>query len=73
MQEQHVALVDRLEPADARAVEAQAFREAVDLELPDRDAEVLPRPGEVDEPNVHDLDALGLGALDNLFRARLTT
>src|SRR5205823_15066032 len=47
--EEHVALIDRLEPADARAVKSKPFLEAVDLQLAQRQAEVLPRPRKVDD------------------------
>ena len=71
--EQHVALVDRLEAANARAVESEAFLEAVDLELAERQAEMLPRAGEIDESDVDDLDAFSLRALDYLARAGLAS
>ncbi len=69
--EEHVALIDGLEAADAGPVESEAAGEAVLLELAERQAEVLPCPREVDEPDVDDLDALSLRALDHLARAGL--
>jgi hypothetical protein len=55
--QQHVRLVDVLEAADARAVEADAVDEQVLAEILDRDAEVLGLSGEVDEAQVDDQDA----------------
>ena len=69
--EHHVALVDRLEAADAGPVESEAGDEAVLFELSDRQAEVLPCSRQIDEPDVDDLDALSLRALDHLARAGL--
>src|SRR5882757_9943325 len=59
--EQHVALVDCLEAANARAVESKSLRKAVDAQLAQRQAEVLPRAGEIDEADVNHFDALSLG------------
>ena len=47
--EQHVGLVDRLPAADPRAVEAEALLEELLGRAPDRDGEVLPGAGQVDE------------------------
>jgi len=58
-QKEHVALVNVLEAADRRAVEADAVDEEALAELLDRDREVLPRPGQIDEAKVDDL-RLGL-------------
>ena len=69
--EEHVALVDRLEPANAGAVEPEALGEAIHLELSERQTEVLPRTREIDEADVDDLDAFLLRALDYLVGARL--
>ncbi len=62
-EQEHVALVDGLEPADAGPVEPEAFGERRLLELADRHAEVLPGADQVDEPDVDDLHAglTGLG------------
>ena len=60
-QQQHVALVDRLEAADGRAVEAQPLAEHVLVQRRRRDGEVLPGAGQVAELHVHDLDASGRG------------
>ena len=56
--DEHVALVDRLPAADARAVEAQAVFEHVLVQLADRNGEVLPQAGEIHEPQVDRLDFL---------------
>ncbi len=56
--DEHVALVDPLPAADARAVEPQAVLEHVLGQLVDRDREVLPQAGEVHEPQVDRLDVL---------------
>ena len=69
--EQHVALVDRLEAANARAVESKTLAETVLFQLSQREAEVLPRTRQVDEADVDDLDALCLRAFDDLTRACL--
>ena len=53
---EHVALVDGLPAADARAVEAQAVFEHVLRQLADRNGEVLPQAGKVHEPQVDRLD-----------------
>ena len=58
--QQHVALVDVLEAANARPVEPDAFAEGVRAEFPGRDREVLPEAGEVHEFQVNDLDPLVL-------------
>ena len=55
--QQHVRLVDVLEAADARSVEADPVDEEVLTELLDRDAEVLGLAGQVDEAQVDDQDA----------------
>src|SRR4029077_12789318 len=61
----------RLEAANARAVESEAFGKAVHRELAQRQAEMLPGAWQVDEPDVDDLDALRLRALQHLARAGL--
>src|SRR5260370_13552727 len=71
--EEHVALVDRLEAADAGPVESKAAREAVLFELADRQAEMLPRARQIDEPDVTHPAALPLCALDHLRRAGTLT
>jgi hypothetical protein len=65
-EEQHVRLVDRLEPPDGGAVEADALGEEVLGQLGHGDGEVLPETGHVDEPEVHDLCALLPGQLENV-------
>ena len=69
--EEHVALVDRLESADARAVKSEAVLEAVDLQLADGQAEMLPGAGKVDETHVDDLDALCFRPLEHFARTGL--
>src|SRR5262249_50871387 len=71
--EEHVALVDRLEAADAGAVKPQSFRKAALVQLPEREAEVLPGAGQVDETNIDDLDAFCLRPLQHLARAGLAS
>ncbi len=66
--QQHVALVDRLETADRAAVEADALSEQPFRELLDRDGKVLPRAGQVDEAEVDDLDPGLFGHLDDVLR-----
>ena len=56
-QEQHVALMDVLEAANARSVEADAVDEQVLTELLDRNREVLRLAGQVDEAEVDHEDA----------------
>src|SRR5207253_7455616 len=66
--EEHVALVDVLEAADRRAIEADAIGEEALRELFDRNGKMLPRARQVDEPQVDDLDALILRELENVLR-----
>ena len=61
--DQHVAFLDLLEAADGRAVEADAFGEAVEIEGGRRHREMLPqtweiREAQVDHDNVVVLDGL---------------
>ncbi len=69
--EEHVRLLDLLEPADRRAVEPVAVVEAVRRQLVDRHREVLHEAGEVAEPEVHDLGARVLGQLQHVARGAL--
>jgi hypothetical protein len=69
--QEHVALVDGLEAPDARTVEAHAVGEHVFLEPAERHAEVLPGAGEVNEAQVHHLDASRPCLLQHLGGARL--
>src|SRR5207247_4132778 len=64
--QQVVRLVDGLERSDRGGVEADALLEQVVVELAQRDGEVLPESGHVDEPEVHDLHALFLGQLQDV-------
>ena len=57
-EQEHVALLDRLEPADRRAVEADALLEDVGRELLGRHCEVLPHAGQIDESQIDRLDRL---------------
>src|SRR5262249_36296858 len=52
----HVGFIDRLPAAYAGAVEAQAVLERRFFQVVRRDGEVLPRPGEIDEPQVNRFD-----------------
>src|SRR5439155_4096228 len=56
-EEQHVALLDFLEAANARPVEPDALSKQVRREVPRRNREMLPEPGQVDELEVDDLDS----------------
>ena len=58
--EQHVRLLDLLEPPDRGSVEPEALLEDVLGQLVGGDREMLHEAGEVDEPDVDDLDALVL-------------
>ncbi len=53
--QEHVALVNLLEPADARAIEADAFAEQVVLEVFYWDGKMLPHARQVDKSQVDDL------------------
>ena len=54
--QQHVRLVDLLEPADRRPVERDAVLEGVRLQHVGRDGEMLPDAGQVGEAEIHHLD-----------------
>ena len=56
--QEHVRLLDLLEPADRRAVEAETVLEDVLGELVRGDREVLHQPGQVAEADVDDVDLL---------------
>ena len=71
-EEQHIALVDGLEAADARAIEADALGENVGGQLADGGAEVLPGAGQIDELEIDDLQPLLGGEIDNFLRGRET-
>ncbi len=66
--EQHVALVDRLPAADARAVEAEAVLEDILVQLVDGNGEVLPQARKVHEPQVDRLDVLFAAQGQNFLR-----
>src|SRR4029077_2261502 len=66
--QEHVRLLDLLEPADGRPVEAQAFLEDVLGELVGRDREVLHEPGQVTEADVDDGDVLVRKHADDVCR-----
>jgi len=59
----HIRFVDRLEPADAGAVETDAGDERVLVDRTGGDARMLPRPRHVDETEVNHLDAVFLDEL----------
>ena len=69
--QQHVAFIDHLKAANARAVEAYALRESILAELPGRNGEMLPEPGQVHEFQVNYLNAFLLDKL-NHFLSRHT-
>ena len=64
-EQEHVRLLDLLEPADGGAVEAEAVHEGVLGQLVGRHREVLHQAGEVAESDVDDLDSLVLHQLDD--------
>ena len=64
--QQHVGLVDRLEPANRGAVEGQAFLEHVLVEDVDRNCEVLHGAWQVTEADVDVLDVLVLGEFEDV-------
>src|SRR5207245_10234819 len=57
-QEQHVRLMDVLEAADGRAVEADSVDEELAAQLTRRYREMLPRAGQVGEAQVDHCDPL---------------
>ena len=73
-QEQHVGLVDRLEPANGRAVEGQPVIEHALVEERNRNREVLHDAGQVTEPDVDELNVFVFGEFEDvvgrLFRHR---
>ena len=64
--QQHVRLVDLLEAADRGAVEAQPGLEVAGVQRPDRQRHVLPGPRQIDEFQIHHLDAAFGGELEHL-------
>ncbi len=66
--DEHVRLVDRLPPTDARAVEPEALFEGPFFDLSRRHGEMLPQAGEIHEPEIHDLDFLLLDELHDVCR-----
>ena len=68
--EQHVGFLDLLEPADRRAVEAEALLEHFLRQLVRRDGEVLHQAGKVTEPHVDDLDAAVVHHLQDIAGCR---
>ena len=72
--QQHVGLVNRLEPANRRAVEGQAVVENALVEERNRNREVLHDAGQVTEPDVDELNVLVFGQFEDvvgrLFRHR---
>ena len=68
-EEEHVALVDVLEPPDARPVEAEPVLERAHVELLVGQREVLERAQQVGELDVDDPDALGLDEVEDFLPA----
>ena len=64
--QEHVGLLDLLEPADRRAVEAEPVLEYVLGELVRGDREVLHQPREVAEPDIDHIDAVVLDELQDV-------
>ena len=69
--EEHVRLLDLLEAPDRRPVEPEALLEDVLGERVGGDREVLHEAGQVDEPDVDDLDALVLHQAEHFRRGPL--
>ena len=67
--QQHVGFLDLLEPADRRAVEAEAVLEDVLAQLVRGNREVLHEAGKVAEPDVDDLDAFVREQLEDVARS----
>src|SRR5207249_1524586 len=70
-EQQHVALVDRLEPANRGAVEPDPLGKQLFAQLFQRDGKVLPRARQVGEPQIHHLHA-GFLRLPHHIRGRST-
>ena len=68
-EEEHVALVDVLEPPDARPVEAEPVLERAHVELLVGQREVLERAQQVGELDVDDPNALGLDEVEDFLPA----
>src|SRR6516165_6464544 len=64
--QQHVRLVDGLESADARSVEADTVLENVFAELVGGDGEMLPQSGHIAELKIDDLDLIVLCKFHNI-------
>src|SRR5207302_4271203 len=69
--QEHVALLDRLEAADAAAVEPDPLGEGLLVQLAGGDRGVLPGPRDVDELEIHHLDAVFLDVCDDVARRHL--
>jgi hypothetical protein len=69
--QEHVRLLDLLEPADRRPVETETLLEDVGRQLVRRDREVLHEARQVAEPDVDDLDARVGNQLEDVVRAAL--
>src|SRR5256885_11697804 len=70
-EQQHVALVDRLKPANRGAVEPDPLGKQLFAQLFQRDGKVLPRTRQVGEPQIHHLHA-GFLRLPHHVRGRST-
>src|SRR5579871_390153 len=68
--EQHIALVDLLEAANAGPIEADAFAKEAFVENANRHAKMLPGTRNIGKLEVNHPDALFLGKPDYLFRCR---
>ena len=66
--QEHVRLLDLLEPSDRRTVEPVAVLEAVFRQLMDRHREVLHDARKVTEAQIDKLDPAALGEIEDLFR-----
>jgi hypothetical protein len=68
--QQHVRLVDLLEAADRRAVEADPVAERVLVEARERHSHVLPGARQVGELEVHQVRVVALGKVEHVARLR---
>ncbi len=69
-QQQHVGLVDLLEAADRRAVEADAIGERLLVKARERHPHVLPGPRQVGELEIDHARAVALGEGEHIARLR---
>src|SRR5581483_2108080 len=68
--EQHVALVDRCPSTDGGSVHAEAVLEGLFGQLVDGIRDVVPKSGQIGEPQVEQLNSVLLDGFQNSFRVR---